>query len=115
MPTFPTLTMLPSFPLDEEQEDVTIRTEMEAGYTHTRKRYTRTRITFTVKYDMITTSDKTTLEAFIGTVEQGGFSFSWTHPQSSVTHTVKFPEGGLPKFSHIITDYWSCEFKVRQV
>ena len=31
MPTFPTLTIPPTYPLDEQREDATIRSSFEAG------------------------------------------------------------------------------------
>jgi phage-related protein len=117
MPTFPTLNMLPTFPLDEQREDATIRSSFEAGYEHTRPRFTRVRYTWSVSYKMLPASDKSTLETFVTTVREGADSFSWTNPVDSTTHTVKFIQ--IPKYSCVLqnedTSYFDCDFQLRSV
>ena len=78
---FPTLSIPPAYPLNESYEDLTIRTGYEAGYDHTRPKYTTAfRKTYNVKYTNITQYDKLLLDSFIATVDGGGSSFIWANP-----------------------------------
>lgn len=114
--TFPTLTAIQAVPMTEELEDATIRPPFEAGYEHTRPRFTRSRKTWSVKYEYMTNTDKTTLDAFVTTVRQGADSFSWTNPQDSTTYTVRFLT--LPRYELVLNrdgGFWNLEFQLRQV
>lgn len=117
MATFPTLTAIPAVPMTEETEDATIRSPFEAGYEHTRPRFTRVRKTWTIRYEYMSTSDKNTLDTFINsTVHQGSDSFSWTNPQDSTSYTVRFLS--LPKYELVLNTgggLWNLEFQLRQV
>lgn len=117
MPTFPTLTIPPTYPLDEQREDATIRSAFEAGYEHTRPRFTRNRYTWVVKYNMMPSADKTTLEAFVTTVREGADKFSWTNPVDGAVHTVTFSQ--IPKYSCTLQTeddaYFDCDFQLRSV
>jgi phage-related protein len=117
MADFPTLTVYPTYPLDEQREDATIRSAFEAGYEHTRPRFTRNRYTWVVKYNMMPSADKTTLEAFVTTVREGADKFSWTNPVDSAAHTVTFSQ--IPKYSCTLQTeddaYFDCDFQLRSV
>ena len=113
MENFPTLSQNPSYPLGESREDATIRSSFEAGYEHTRPRFTRSRKSWNVKYEMLPYADVSTLDTFITTVREGADSFVWTHPSSLVTYTVTFSE--IPKFENTILTYYSVDFTLRQV
>jgi phage-related protein len=113
MPTFPTLTYSCSFPIGEEREDATIRPGFESGYEHTRPRFTRSRKTFSIKYQNMIAADKATLETFVDTVREGADSFTWTHPQTAVAYTVRF--NPIPKFELVSVNLWNCEFGVKTV
>lgn len=117
MPTFPTLTISPTYPLDEQREDATIRSSFEAGYEHTRPKFTKVRYTWTIKYNMLPSTDKTTLENFVTTVREGADSFSWINPVDNQSHTVRFSQ--IPKYSCILKNpdesYFDCDFQLRSV
>ncbi len=117
MSTFPTLSMPPTFPLDEQREDATIRSSFEAGYEHTRPRFTKVRYTWNIKYNLLPSADKATLEAFVTTVREGADSFTWTNPVDNVSHTVRFSQ--IPKYSCTLKNsddsYFDCDFQLRSV
>ncbi len=113
MADFPTLSRNPSYPFNEEYEDNTIRSPFEAGYEQTRPRYTRMRKTFTLKYEFLMNSDKTTLENFYYQMKGGAGSFNWTHPITNDTYIVRFAEP--LKFENPLLNYWNVEIKLRQV
>lgn len=116
MSAFPTLTAIQAVPMTEETEDATIRSAFEAGYEHTRPRFTRARKTWTIRYEYMSNTDKTTLDAFVTTVRQGADSFSWTNPQDSVVYTVRF--SSIPKYELVLNrdgGYWNLDFQIKQV
>lgn len=88
---FPTLTMTPSYPLNESEEDNQIASPTEAGYKITRPRFTRARRKFIITYEFLTPTDKATLETFYRTsCNYGASLFNWTHPESLTVYIVKF-------------------------
>lgn len=113
MPTYPTLNQKPQYPLDEDREDSAIKSDFEGGYQHTRPRYTRVRRIFDIKYINLSDADKTTLETFINTVKGSANSFTWTHPKTSTTYTVRFDKP--PKFTYVHYGLWNVEFKLNEV
>lgn len=117
MPTFPTLSRKPSFPLDEEREDAVIRSNFEGGYELSRVKFTKIRYTWTVSYSLLPDTDKATLEAFVTSVQGGADSFTWTNPVDSVVHTVRFSQ--IPKYSCTLQNneasYFDVNFQLRSV
>ena len=100
MPAFPTLSMIPTFPLDPDGsiEDAVIRSPMTAGYSQTRPRYTRSRRGFGVNYRDLPDADVALLRTFeITTLRNGADSFTWVHPITAVSYTVQLT--GPIKFS----------------
>lgn len=90
MATFPTLSTPPIYPLPEAKEDRTIKSSMEAGYQHTRTRYTKVRRTWgPIRYENISGSDVTLLDAHIDTVHECADIFTWNHPISG-QYSVRF-------------------------
>lgn len=113
MPNFPTLSRNPSFPLEEIVEENTIRSNFEAGYELTRPRFTRMRKTFSVKYELLTNTDKQLIDNFYVQMKGGSGSFTWTNPITAVNHTVRFAEP--PKFEYTMDGYWNVEIKLREL
>ncbi len=117
MATFPTLSAIPVFPLEEEEENSTISSPFEAGYEQTRPRFTRRRKTWRVKYSYMTGSDKSTLSTFVNTVSGGADAFTWTNPTDSSSYNVRFVE--LPRYSCVLktetASYYDVEFTIREV
>ena len=91
MAAFPTLTRPPIYPLDPdgELEDAVLRSESEAGYEQTRPKFTRARRSFGLRYRM-SDADVATLRAFeLTTLVNGSDSFTWTHPLTSTSYTMR--------------------------
>ncbi|PIQ26127.1 hypothetical protein COW64_12340 [bacterium (Candidatus Blackallbacteria) CG18_big_fil_WC_8_21_14_2_50_49_26] len=92
MTAFVTLSKAPSLPLspDGKIEDVVLRSSAEAGYLQTRPRTTRARRSWGVRYPVLDATDTAALRAFeITTLRNGADSFSWTHPISGTSYTVR--------------------------
>lgn len=92
MSAFPSLSCPPSYPLDPDGdiEDTVIRSPQEAGYEQTRPRTTRARRSFGLDYPLLPDVDVSLLRAFeITTLRNGADAFSWTHPLSGTTYTVR--------------------------
>jgi len=113
MPAFPTLSKNPEYPLSEDREDSTVRSDFEGGYEITRPRWTRTRKLFSVRYKTLPDADKTLLDTFMDTVSGGADAFTWTHPKTSVTYTVRFAKP--IKFEYISFELWEVSFDLREV
>lgn len=96
MANFPTLSRVPSYPLDPdgELEDVVIRSPQTGGYNQTRPRTTRARRNFGVNYKALKDVDVNLLRTFeTTTLRNGADSFTWTHPLSGTTYTVQIIGG----------------------
>lgn len=114
MSDFPTLSIGPNYPIKETPEDSTIQSEFDGGYTQTRPRFTRIRKTFELKYDnLISDSDKSALESFAETVKGGSLSFTWTHPVTSVSYTVRFKK--TPEYEYVHYGWWKTSFTLVEV
>lgn len=120
MAAFPTLSRPPSHPIDPdgEAEDVILRSPQEAGYEQTRPRTTRARRNFGVNYVGIEPADEALLRAFeITTLRNGADSFTWTHPISGTTYTVRLNPAPIKwsrtrgKAGGVVT----ASFKIREV
>lgn len=117
MPTFPTLSVLPSYPLKDDAEDPTLKSNFEAGYTLARTRFTRQRKLFSLVYNKLPNADKLLLEAFCDTVHGGADTFTWTHPITSVSYTVRFdkrPSFEVSEYSADVGYVWDTSFLLVQ-
>ena len=113
MNTFPDI-QKPSFPLDDEIEDSTIRSEMDDGTVVTRLRFTKIRHTYTLNWDALPDADYQELVTFLTeTVKMGALSFSWTNPRDSTVHTVRLKSMG--KFSGKAVNIWSGSITLQEV
>ena len=90
---FPTLTAQPIYPLSQQREDAVIRNSSESGYVLTRPRFTRSRRSFDVVYNGMSSGDFITLEDFyVNSCGNGSAMFNWTHPETLEVLTVRFKE-----------------------
>ena len=104
----------PVFPLSENREDGVIRSAFEAGYEQTRRRFTRCRKTFGLKWSVLSAADKSTLMTFFDTTTGGGAdSFTWTYPGTATTYTVRFT--GPPKVALVANGLYEVELELREV
>lgn len=116
MPAFPSLSKKPSWPMspDGEIEDSTIRSQFEGGYELTRPRFTRSRRNWGVRYVMLSVADKNMLQFFEqNTVRGGADSFTWTHPTTGTSYTVRFT--GPIKYTLVPPGKHNAEFMLREV
>lgn len=92
MAVFPTLSVVMSTPgySDTIAQDPTLRNSTDDGYVITRAKFTRLTHKYSVPYNTITNTDKSTLETFQASVGVGAGSFTWTEPSSGVDKTVQF-------------------------
>jgi len=72
--------------------DPTIRTPMEAGYTITRARFTRSPKQWLVTFSSISTADKDLLVAHEVAQNVGGDYFAWTAPHNATSYNVCYAE-----------------------
>ena len=124
MASFPTilrrvgLTQTPIVNEEIAAFDPTIRSQYEGGYVSTRSRFTRLSQQWSVKYEMTTTTNKETLQAFEKARGVGSESFTWTNPIPlvSTTHTVRFLEP-VRYTPTLLTNfqYWTVEFILEEV
>lgn len=113
---FPTLSKAPTS-FSEEKEDTTIKSKSEAGYVQTRRRFTRERMTFKVGYELLPNADKVSLFNHIDSVFGGVSTFTYVHPVSGVTYTVRYNKRPEAPVSHYDgTEYlWSTSFVLNEV
>jgi phage-related protein len=115
---FPTLTengveVRPSYPITERNEDSVIRSDFEGGYVQTRARYTRVRKIWQISYNLLSTTNKNLISAFVDTVQGGADSFTWTNPIDSANYQVRFQ--APPTYSHTQYERWDVKFTLEQV
>lgn len=103
MPAFPVLYVSSSVvhkpktisPDGDDAFDPTLRSQTEGGYVVTRTRCTRVPRVWGLHYVSMSDANVETLRTFVGTVKRGAVSFTWPHPVSGVTYTVRFDQGGV--------------------
>lgn len=104
----------PVYPLDEGSEDGVIRTQFENGVEQTRRRFTRQRKDYTLKWTRMSATDKSAFDTFFDTTTAAGaLSFNWTHPITSVTKEYRFV--GPPRRVAVDQGWYSVECQIREV
>ena len=113
MTAFPTLTAKPHIGLGIETIDNSLKSTMVNGMTISRKAYSRQLSKFSVTYPAMNVSDLNTLRTFYSTVNGGSASFTWTNPDTALSHTVRF-DGNL-SYKAVTYDYWEVSFSLAEV
>lgn len=117
MAVFPALSAKPVLPVKQAYVDGTIRTQTDSGYVITRAKFARQRRQFDVSYRAMSAADQQLLETFATTtVQLGAGSFTWTHPGSGQTYTVRFSKP--PEFSTALANgavAYDCTFQLEEV
>ncbi len=94
-----------------------IATQMENGIVLTRRRFTKERETWELKWNALIQDEYETLMDFIkNTVHYGAISFSWENPWNSKTYTVRIVE--VSKWNIIggaKCDYWTGSITLQEV
>lgn len=104
MPTFPTLSTPPKYPLKMTRDDFSLKSPSEAGYVHARSRFTRQRRRWELSYENVTQTDANLIEAFVTTVGTVD-SFTWAHPASG-QYTVRFDSPPKQEMTHWSSVYY---------
>lgn len=85
--SFPILSCTPT-KIDVEYLSSTIKSEFEKGYVQTRERHTRDRKRFSVSYTVDKVDKALIIEHF--NIVRGSVIFSWTDPDTSSIHQVRY-------------------------
>ena len=92
LPSWPSIAK-PSHPMEESDFRGQVRTEFEGGYVQTRSRETRARKRWSLRWIAMTEADWGTLSTFFRSYL--GSTFTWTHPITSASYTVRFSDDTL--------------------
>jgi hypothetical protein len=109
---YPTLTILPTYPISEKLLPSSIKTQFEAGYLLARSRHSRDRLIFQLNYKNMGQTDKDSLFNHMKTVKDVD-TFSWTHPVTSTVYTVRYE--AIPEFQLIQVALYNVSFALIQV
>lgn len=117
MSDFPTLSSTPLVAGYQQGRalDSTVRSTKEGGYVQTRPRFTRSPRKFHLVYGDLSNTDQAALESHEDGQKMGADSFSWTNPQTSVTYTVRYGEGGIKFGINEETQLNTAEFDLEEV
>lgn len=74
--------------MTERKKKAQIRSDFAAGYVQSRAKWTRSRKIFELSWNVMSDSDKSTLETFFD--DNLGGTFTWAHPLSGTSYTVRF-------------------------
>jgi hypothetical protein len=111
METFPTLSRDVEWSITEEYEDSAISSTAEAGYVHSRARYTYDRRSWSISYIHLNTADRTLIRALIVAGRVTVLTFNWVNPDDTTNYIVRF--ASPPKWEREAPGYYSlgCTFK----
>lgn len=101
---------------DTMAQDPTIRGVSDGGYVTTRARFTRITRKWTLRYEWLSAANKDTLKAFEDAHYAGSGSFTWVHPDTGASYTVRFL--GVATYTpHADTNFlwWAMDAVVEQV
>lgn len=111
------LTQIDSSTFKEGIVDKTVRSETDGGYELTRPRSTRApRRTFEGTFTHVTEAGRAGIAAFVASKYVSALSFTFLHPVTSETLTVRFD--GEPKYVYKGiggTHRWDITFSLKQV
>lgn len=110
---FPTISS-PSYPLKVQHQNTSITSNFEDGSMQSRRKFTRSRKTFTVKWESLPQSEYNTLNNFLTvTVGFAANSFSWRNPVDNVTYNVRCTKYENAELKML--NYWDVEIELTEV
>ena len=116
---FPTNIKEPAFPFECEYEDNSIISKFEDGSQQSRRKFTRSRRIWTLRYNHIPRADYLTLMNFISqTVSFSARSFNWVNTDSiddSQPETVEVRVTKVGKWTNDALHYWSGSIELTEV
>lgn len=92
MATFPT-NPIPRYNSTRGKKLEAIRSQTEAGYTFSRKKFTSSKAMYDLKYDNISLAEYQVLEDFF--IANQGTVFQFTHPREAVVKNVIFNQDDI--------------------
>lgn len=108
---FPTLPN-PEYPFEPEYEDNSITSQFEDGTVQSRRKFTRSRTTWTLQWNGMKQSDFSVLENFVKNVAHfKANTFNWLNIVDNHTYTVRCIEF---KSKLKFVDYWEVELKLQE-
>lgn len=111
---FPTNVINPSYPLDEEYEDTSITSKFEDGSMQSRRKFTRSRKKFSLKWESLTQEEFVIIRDFI--INEAHFAaniFEWTNPVDNKVYYVRctsFKKANLREIN-----FWSVDLEFTEV
>ena len=118
MISFPNISR-PSYPLNIDTENNSLMSKFEDGTVQSRPKFTRSRRTFTVKWNGLPNKEYLILDKFIReTVKYSSETFSWVNPatyntDSEETLEVRIINVGKAEMSTL--DMWDVELTLQEV
>lgn len=108
---FPTLPN-PEYPFEPEYEDNSITSQFEDGTVQSRRKFTRSRTSWTLKWNSMKQSDFSVLENFIKNIACfKANTFNWINPADGKTYTVRSIDF---KARLKFVNYWEVELKLQE-
>lgn len=105
---FPTRAPSPQF-FSQTVQKAQLQSPFEAGSVQSRPKHTKHRMRFTTGWEALTSTELSDLYTHFYTYV--GTTFSWTHPTTSTSYTVRYTEDQLPEAQYVGklegTDAWS--------
>ena len=109
---FPTSIPNPEYPFKVEHEDNSITSKFEDGTVQSRRKFTKSRRTWTLKWNNLKQVYYAILENFIvNQTHHQAVIFGWTNPADNITYQVR-----CVKFDSelVFVDYWDVEIQLQE-
>ena len=118
MISFPNISK-PSYPLNIETENNSLTSKFEDGTVQSRPKFTRSRRTFTVKWNGLPNKEYLILDKFIReTVKYSSETFLWENPASyslPETEALEVRIINVGKAEMSVLDKWNVELTLQEV
>jgi len=116
---FPATIPAPSYPFECEHENNSIISKFEDGSQQSRRKFTRSRRTWTLKWERLTRAEYIDLMTFISqTVSFSAKSFNWVNADSkddTTPETVEVRITDVGTWSNDVLHYWSGTIELTEV
>ena len=116
---FPSTIPAPSYPFECEYEDNSIISKFEDGSQQSRRKFTRSRRKWKLKWNRLTRAEYLDLMSFItGTVYFSALSFNWVNSDSkddTTPETVEVRVTNVGTWSNDVLHYWSGSIELTEV
>lgn len=111
---FPTNVINPSYPLGEEYENTSIVSKFDDGSMQSRRKFTRSRKTFSVKWNKLNKEEFVIIRDFIINVAQfSANAFEWVNPIDNVTYVVRCTSFKKAELTEV--EFWTVDLEFTEV